>query len=65
MVLVNTDGDGIGVLVGPVFLRDNYGFALQTGSELREPINRALLRFAEDGTYRALLVKWFGPEEGG
>ena len=59
---VNTDGDGIGALVGPVFLRENYGFALPTGSELREPINRILLRFAEDGTYRALLVKWFGSE---
>lgn len=62
---VNTEGAGIGALVGPVFLRDNYGFALQSGSALREPINRTLLRFAEDGTYRALLVKWFGPEAGG
>ena len=62
---VNTEGAGVGALVGPAFLRDNYGFALQTGSELREPINRTLLRFSEDGTYRALLVKWFGPEEGG
>ena len=62
---VNTDGEGIGALVGPVFLRDNYGFALQTDSPLREPINRTLLRFSEDGTYRALLVKWFGPEASG
>ena len=38
---------------------------LPTGSELREPINRTLLRFSEDGTYRALLVKWFGPEASG
>ena len=59
---VNTDGAGKGMLVGPVFLRENYGFAVPTGSELREPINRALLRFNEDGTYRALMVKWFGAE---
>ena len=59
---VNTSGAGIGELVGPVFLRENYGFGLQTGSELREPINRALLRFAEDGTYRAIYTKWFGTD---
>ena len=59
---VNTEGAGKGTLVGPVFLRENYGFALQSGSELREPINRTLLRFAEDGTYRALLLKWFGSD---
>ncbi|NNE80038.1 MAG: transporter substrate-binding domain-containing protein [Silicimonas sp.] len=59
---VNTDGAGVGELVGSVFLRENYGFGLQTGSELREPINRVLLRFAEDGTYRALYVKWFGTD---
>lgn len=60
---VNTAGAGKGVLVGPLFLRENYGFAVPTDSPLREPINRALLRFNEDGTYRALLTKWFGAEE--
>ncbi len=59
---VNTDGAGIGELTGPVFLHDNYGFAMQTNSPLREPINRTLLRFAEDGTYQGLLTKWFGSE---
>ena len=62
---MNTEGAGVGVLVGPDFLRDNYGFALQTDSALREPINRTLLRFAEDGTYREILVKWFGKEVDG
>ncbi|MDA8585710.1 transporter substrate-binding domain-containing protein [Rhodobacteraceae bacterium] len=57
---VNTSGAGIGELKGPMFLRESYGFALQSGSPLREPINRTLLRFAEDGTYNALLTKWFG-----
>ena len=62
---VNTAGEGKGMLVGPVFLRENYGFAVPTGSELREPINRTLLRFKEDGTYRALLARWFGSSEAG
>lgn len=59
---VNTDGAGIGTLTGPMFLRDNYGFALQTDSPLRESIDRTLLRFTEDGTYQRLLMKWFGTE---
>ena len=60
---VNTDGAGIGTLTGPMFLRDNYGFALQTDSPLRESIDRTLLRFTEDGTYQSLLMKWFGTED--
>jgi len=59
---VNTDGAGIGTLTGPMFLRDSYGFALQSDSPLRESINRTLLRFAEDGTYQSLLIKWFGAD---
>ena len=60
---VNTSGDGIGELVGPTFLREYYGFALPSGSALREDIDRTLLRFSEDGTYRELYIKWFGVEE--
>ena len=59
---VNTDGAGKGEFVGSVFVPESYGFALPTGSELREPINQVLLRFAEDGTYRALCLKWFGTD---
>ena len=62
---VATDGHGIGELVGPTFLREYYGFAVRTGSELREDIDRTLLRFSEDGTYRELVVKWFGQASGG
>lgn len=59
---VNNAGQGLGQLVGPVFLRENYGLALQAESPLREPINRILLRFREDGTYDELYVKWFGTD---
>jgi len=54
------DGAGIGEMTGAVFLRENYGFALQESSDLAEPINLELLRLREDGTYNALYRKWFG-----
>lgn len=57
---VNTEGAGEAELVGPIFLRDYYGLAVPSGSALREDIDRTLLRLLEDGTYRALLIKWFG-----
>ena len=57
---VNAEGAGIGQLVGPVFLRENYGIALATGSDLAEPMNLSLLRLREDGTLDALKQKWFG-----
>jgi ABC-type amino acid transport substrate-binding protein len=34
--------------------------ATQTGSPLREHINRALLELGEDGTSTQLRVTWFG-----
>ncbi len=57
---LTTNGAGKGQLVGSVFLSENYGFALQSESPLREAINRVLLRLREDGTYDQLLEKWFG-----
>lgn len=59
---VNAEGAGIGQLIGPVFLRENYGIALATGSALAEPLNRSLLRLREDGTLDALKQKWFGTQ---
>ena len=59
---VTTQGAGRAELVGPIFLRENYGLALQPGSDLREPINRVLLRLREDGTYDALYREWFGTD---
>lgn len=59
---VNTSGVGKAELVGSVFLRENYGLALQSDSPLREPINRILLRMREDGTYDAIYRTWFGTD---
>jgi polar amino acid transport system substrate-binding protein len=47
-------------LVGPIFLRENYGIALPSGSALAEPINQSLLKLREDGTYTRIYRKWFG-----
>lgn len=56
-------GDSDLALVGTPFDRHNYGFALQEGSTLREPINRALLALSEQGVIDELRVKWFGEDE--
>jgi polar amino acid transport system substrate-binding protein len=57
-------GRTVAELAGPVFLRENYGIALPTGSALHEPINQSLLRLRENGTYEEIRVKWFGPSDG-
>ncbi|MEM8848533.1 MAG: transporter substrate-binding domain-containing protein [Pseudomonadota bacterium] len=57
---VQTDGQGRARLIDRVFQREYYAVALPTGSDLREPINRVLLRLEEDGTYADLQRRWFG-----
>ena len=49
-------------LVGTMFDRQNYAFALQENSPLRERINRALLDLHERGVGIDLRKKWFGEE---
>jgi ABC-type amino acid transport substrate-binding protein len=47
-------------VVGPLFEIQYYGFLFPQGSELRERVNRALLKLRENGTYDRLHSKWFG-----
>jgi ABC-type amino acid transport substrate-binding protein len=62
----NGEGKGKVVLVGGIFESQKYGFALQPGSKLREPINRELLELKENGkngeksTYEKIYEKYFG-----
>ncbi len=56
---VNTSNSDA-ALAGPVFLRENYGVVLPSGSDLAEPLNQSLLRLRENGTYDAIYRKWFG-----
>lgn len=57
-LLTHPDQDA--VLVDRVFKPEDYGIALPQGSALRDPIDQALLRLFEDGTYDDLRAKWFG-----
>lgn len=54
-----TDGRGRVRLVGNMFDRQDYGIALSTGSPFRESIDRTLLAMLEDGTFDALIIRWF------
>jgi len=54
------EGLGKVKVVGPVFEHQYYGIALQEGSPLREPINRALLDLKESFRYQEIYQKWFG-----
>ncbi len=47
-------------MVGPVFERQNYAFALQQDSTLREKLNQALLKLSEQGVGNELRKKYFG-----
>jgi polar amino acid transport system substrate-binding protein len=52
-------GNGILLVVGPIFRPEKYGIALVQGSALRKPINEALLSMYEDGTYEKIYGMWF------
>ena len=45
--------------VGPIFRKENYGIAFPPHSQYRKPVNEALLKLKENGTYDQLYKKWF------
>jgi polar amino acid transport system substrate-binding protein len=47
-------------LVGAPFTSEYYGIALHEGSDLRQPLDIALLGVYEDGTYARFYTTWFG-----
>jgi len=47
-------------VVGDLFDKQYYGFLFPQGSELREPVNRALLKMHTTGQYDKIFNKWFG-----
>lgn len=57
---IQQTGDSNLRLVGPVFEKQNYGFAVQQDSLLRERLNRSLLALNENGYLEDLRKKWFG-----
>lgn len=52
-------GQGKVRLVGNLLKKENYGILFPRGSALRKPVNEALLKLHENGTYDALYSKWF------
>jgi ABC-type amino acid transport substrate-binding protein len=50
-------------MVGSVFERQNYAFALQPESVLRERLNQALLKLGEQGVGNELRKKYFGEDQ--
>jgi polar amino acid transport system substrate-binding protein len=58
------EGKGKVDVVGSVFRKESYGILFPTESSLRKPVNEALLRLRENGTYERLQTKWFGGENG-
>jgi polar amino acid transport system substrate-binding protein len=57
------EGKGKVEVVGPVFKKENYGILFPQASELRKPVNAALLKLRENGTYDALFQRWFAADE--
>ena len=56
-----TRGEGRVKTVGPLYEGQQYGIALKQGSEWLDEVNAALASIREDGTYKAIYEKWFGP----
>ena len=54
------EGKGKVQTVGSIFRKENYGIAFPANSPLRKPVNEALLKLKENGTYDQLYAKWFG-----
>lgn len=56
-----TKGKGKVKTVGPLYEGQQYGIALKSGSEWLDEVNDALASMKEDGTYKTIYEKWFGP----
>ncbi len=57
------DGKGKLQTVGAIFRKENYGIVFPSNSRNRKPVNEALLKLKENGTYDQLFKKWFGGNE--
>jgi glutamine transport system substrate-binding protein len=56
-----TKGEGKVKTIGPLYEGQQYGIALKDGSEWVDEVNAALASMKEDGTYKTIYEKWFGP----
>jgi polar amino acid transport system substrate-binding protein len=60
---VTHQGVGKAQVTGTRFHDEDYGMAFRLGSDLRKPVDGALLAIREDGTYQTIYRKWFGSDE--
>src|SRR5690554_4934359 len=58
-----TRGDGQVKVVGPLYEGQQYGIAFVKGSDLVEPVNKALAEMRDDGTYDEIHGEYFGTAE--
>jgi polar amino acid transport system substrate-binding protein len=61
----STQGQGKVHMAGDMVRKENYGILFPRGSDLRKPVNEALLKLRENGVYDSLYAKWFGASQGG
>jgi polar amino acid transport system substrate-binding protein len=59
MYYASREGKGNVQLVGEMLRDESYGIAVANNSPYRKPINSALLRLRENGTYQAIYDEWF------
>ncbi|MDH4557073.1 glutamine ABC transporter substrate-binding protein GlnH [Pseudomonas sp. BN417] len=59
---IKTAGEGQVKAVGQQMMAQQYGIGFPKGSELREPVNGALKKLRENGTYAEIYRKWFGTD---
>ncbi|MGL4636829.1 MAG: transporter substrate-binding domain-containing protein [Beijerinckiaceae bacterium] len=57
------EGKGKVNVVGNIFRKEAYGILFPQESPLRKPVNEALLKLKENGTYDIIYRKWFAKEE--
>lgn len=59
MYYASRAGKGKVQLVGELLREESYGIAIANNSPYRKPINSALLKLRENGTYQTIYDKWF------
>ncbi len=58
--LVNSDPKSALEVLPGTFLKQNYAFAVPTGSELREPMNRSMLEILSDPAWSDVVTSYLG-----
>lgn len=56
------EGAGKVQTAGSIFRKENYGIAFPPNSPYRKPVNEALLKLKENGTYDQLYKRWFSAD---